>query len=74
VPELDGFLRSVEAGLEALAREALALERPTEQQVQLALALTDFAVWQSLHDHGITEDATPGILVDLLRCALGLAG
>jgi len=71
VPELDGFLRRVEAGLEALACEALTLEQPTEQQVRLTLALTDFGVWQALRDHGITEDAVPGILTDLLSCALG---
>jgi AcrR family transcriptional regulator len=70
VPELDEDLKSVEAGLEALAREALAPEGAEEPTVQLMLAVTDFGVWKSLRDHGVPEDAAPKILTSLLQCAL----
>jgi AcrR family transcriptional regulator len=70
VPELDAFLRRVEAGLEALARAALAPDRPSEERVRLALALTDFGVWQALRAHGVAADTVPRLLADLLRCAL----
>jgi len=70
VPELDEEMRGIEAGLEALAREALALEGAGEPRVQVLLALTDFGVWQSLREHGIAADAVPKMLLDLVRCAL----
>lgn len=70
VPELDEYLRRIEDGLEALAREALALEGAEESRVQLLLALTDFGVWQSLRDHGIAADGASKILVDLIGCVL----
>ena len=67
VPELDEDLRWVDAGLEALAREALALESTGEPKVQLLLALTDFGVWKSLRDHGVPEDVAATILATLLQ-------
>jgi AcrR family transcriptional regulator len=69
VPELDEDMRWIEAGLEALAREALTLEGAGEDRVQVLLAVTDFGVWQSLRDHGIAADAAPKMLLDLVRCA-----
>jgi AcrR family transcriptional regulator len=47
VAGLDFFLTQVEAGVEALVREALAQEA-SEDEVQLVLALTDLRVWLSL--------------------------
>jgi AcrR family transcriptional regulator len=68
VPELDESLRWVEAGLEALARAALGADPPEERQLQLLLALTDFGVWKSLHDHGLPSDLAPEIMTTLLEC------
>lgn len=48
VPELDGFLRAVEAGVAALLREAVAGEGLGETKVRLLLGLTDFPVWRAL--------------------------
>ena len=70
VPELDENLRWVEAGLEAQAREALALEEDDESRVQLTLALTDFGVWKSLRDHGVPEDVAAKVLAALLQCVV----
>ncbi len=69
VAELDDDLRWVEAGLEALAREALALEEAEERKVQLVLALTDFGVWKSLQDHGIPHATAPSVIAALVECA-----
>ncbi len=73
VPELDQHLRWCEAGLEALAREALALEKEDEPTVQLLLALTDFGVWKSLRDHGVPEATAPKIIDSLVECATQLS-
>lgn len=70
VPELDENVRWIEGGLEALAREALALEGADEHRIQLLLALIDFGVWQSLQDHGIAADVASRIVADLVRCAV----
>ena len=69
VPELDEDMRWIEAGLEALAREALTLEGAGEDRVQVLLAVTDFGVWQSLRDHGIAADAAAKMLLDIVRSA-----
>ena len=47
VAGLDMFLSHVDAGIEALAREALA-EGASEEETQTVLAITDFRVWLSL--------------------------
>lgn len=48
VPELDGFLRIVDAGIEALVRAALAGEQPDETQIGVMMALCDIAVWRRI--------------------------
>jgi AcrR family transcriptional regulator len=47
VPELDGFLRQVEAGVEALVSEAVGGGAGADA-VRLATALADLSVWRSL--------------------------
>lgn len=71
VPQLDGFLRRLDADLERLVRTALAPEHPDERRVRLALALLDFGVWQSLRQRGLDERDE---LTGLLRCALEPGG
>jgi AcrR family transcriptional regulator len=70
VAELNESLCWVEAGIEALAREALALEEAQEPKIQLVLALTDFGVWQSLRDHGFSEAEALKIMASLVECAI----
>jgi AcrR family transcriptional regulator len=70
VAELNESLCWVEAGIEALAREALALEEAEEPKIQLVLALTDFGVWQSLRDHGFSEAEALKIMASLVECAI----
>lgn len=68
VPELDGFLQAVEAGVAALVREAVAGEPISEAQIQVLLALTDFPVWRSLQRLG--DAASKDCLASLLACVV----
>jgi AcrR family transcriptional regulator len=73
VPELDGFLTAVEAGIEALVAEALAPAAPTQVQMRLALALTAFRVWQSLQRQGFSGAERRAMLLQTLMCGLKAA-
>jgi AcrR family transcriptional regulator len=72
VPELDAFLRQVEAGIEALVREA-AGAGASQAVIRLVTALADVSVWQSLK----RLDAPPAefrrTMAGLLDCATELA-
>lgn len=72
IPELDGFLRQVDAGVEALVREA-AGAGSSEAVIRLMTALADVSVWQSLK----RLDAPPAefrrTMAGLLDCASALA-
>lgn len=72
VPELDAFLRQVEAGVEALVREAIGAGSP-EAVIRLTTALADVSVWRSLK----RLDAPPAefrrTMAGLLDCASRLA-
>lgn len=70
VPELDGFLRQVAVGVEALVREALAPQSPTEEQIRLVLALTDFAVWESLQRLELAPPELARLIARLIGQAL----
>lgn len=73
VPELDGFLRQVDAGVEALVKGA-AGAGSSEAEIRLMTALADVSVWQSLK----RLDAPPAefrrTMIGLLDCATALAG
>lgn len=72
VPELDEFLRRVDAGVEALVREAIGAGA-SETVIRLMSALADISVWRSLK----RLDAPPAefrrTMVRLLDCAIALA-
>jgi AcrR family transcriptional regulator len=70
MPELDGFLGAVEAGVGALVAEALAPETPTGAELRLVAALTGFRVWQSLRRQGFDAAATRALLLQMLLCGL----
>ena len=69
VPELDAFLRHVDAGIEALVREAVG-PGSEDSAILLAAALADVAVWRSLK----RLDAPPAefrhTMIRLLDCAI----
>jgi AcrR family transcriptional regulator len=65
---LDFFLKQVEAGVDALVREALGKEA-SEPEIRLALALTDLKVWLSLKQFLPQADLRK-LMLGLLACAL----
>jgi hypothetical protein len=73
VPELEGFLSAVEAGISALVAEALAPDAPTDSQLRIAHALTAFRVWQSLVRQGFSGTELRAVLIQTLACGLAAA-
>lgn len=73
IPQLDGFLSAVEAGVSALVREALAPFAPHEEAVEMASALMSFRAWQSFRKTAIPAARLAALRVRLLRCALKTA-
>lgn len=70
MPELDGFLTAVEAGIAALVREALALERLPERTVGTAIALMSFPVWLAFGKIGLSPAEMATFRIRLLQCGL----
>ncbi len=73
IPELHGFLMAVEAGVEALVREALAKSSASEDQIQVAIALSGFPVWQALNRLGRPRAELAATKLRFLKCAMGAA-
>jgi AcrR family transcriptional regulator len=72
VPELDGFLRHVDAGVEALVREASGAGS-SEAEIRLMTALADVSVWRSLKRLDVAPAEFRRTMVGLLDCAAALA-
>lgn len=70
IPELHGFLSAVEAGVEALVREALAKSQVSEEQIQVAVALSGFRVWQALNCLGLPHAELAAMKTRFLKCAM----
>lgn len=70
VPELDGFLTAVEAGVAAWVSEAVKLVPLSVSALQLLIALTDFRVWASLQRVEVSDVERHRLMVRLLRHAM----
>jgi AcrR family transcriptional regulator len=70
VAGLDMFLTRVDAGVEALVRQALA-EGASEEETQIVLATTDFRVWISLKRLHLPKSEHVRLMLRLLDCVLG---
>jgi AcrR family transcriptional regulator len=70
IPELDQFLSAVEAGVEALVREAVKDETVPHAVLQLLVALSDFSVWTSMQKVGGSEAERRRLVAGLLGCAI----
>ena len=70
IPELDEFLRAVEAGVAALVREAVKDEALPPVVLQLLIALTDFPVWTSMQKVSGDERERRRLVARLLGCAI----
>jgi hypothetical protein len=73
VPELDGFLTAVEAGVEALVREALAHTGDGAQVIQIAVALTSFQFWTRFTRVDLAPAELTRLKVKILEYALKAA-
>ena len=73
VPELDGFLSAVEAGVEALVREALAHTGDGEHVIQVAVAFTSFQVWTQFTRVDLAPADLTRLKVKILEDALKAA-
>lgn len=70
IPELDGFLCAIEAGVAALVKEALAPIEASERQVETALVLMSFRVWQSFQRSNLPRSELQSVRIGLLHCVL----
>ena len=72
VQGLDYFLTQVDAGIEALVREAMT--GSVEAEVRGVLALTDLGVWLSLKRRGYSRAELMRLMLKLIDCALASEG
>jgi AcrR family transcriptional regulator len=72
VPELDAFLRHVDAGVGALVREAVG-PRSQEATIRLVTALADVSVWRSLKRLKTPPAEFQNTMLRLLACATAVA-
>ena len=70
VPELDQFLGAVEAGVEAMVREALKEANLSSRALEVARALMSFPVWAALNRLGLPAAERVRLRTDLLKCGL----
>lgn len=70
VPELDQFLKMVDAGLEALLREALIAEQPSDALIAALMALCSVTVWKRLTNAGFAAADRQSLLADLANSAI----
>ncbi|MCB1489564.1 MAG: TetR/AcrR family transcriptional regulator [Bauldia sp.] len=71
IPELDEFLRAVEASVAALVHEAVKDEALPDTVLQLVLALMDFPVWTSMQGIKVDDLERRRLIAGLLGCAIG---
>jgi AcrR family transcriptional regulator len=67
LPELEGFLSAVEAGVEALVREALRLRPLPEDTIRVAIAQASFPVWSAFQKTGLPAAEIRSTMIRLLR-------
>lgn len=70
VPQLDGFLNAVEAGVQAYVKEALAGQ---DHAIPVANALMSFPMWQQFQRMGLPAQALTDLKVRMLGCAIKAA-
>jgi AcrR family transcriptional regulator len=66
LPVLDTILSRREAGLKALVEETLGPLRRRRHALDAALALTDFGVWRSLTQSGLSTQAAARLITEVL--------
>jgi AcrR family transcriptional regulator len=70
LPVLDSILSRREAGLKALVEETLGPLRRRRHALEAALALTDFGVWRSLTQSGLSTAAAARLITEIIMAWL----
>lgn len=70
IPELDKFLLAVEAGIAALAREAVRGQTLPDTVMKLVIVLTEFPVWNSMQKITDNDVERRRLVAGLLGCAI----
>lgn len=70
VPQLDGFLNAVEAGVQAYVKEALA---GLDHAIPVANALMSFPMWQQFQRMDLPAQELTDLKIRLLNCAIKAA-
>ena len=73
VPELDQFLTIVEAGIEAMIKQALSEEPPSEALVGVLMGLCSVSMWRWLQRARLTEEQRRRTLLELFVSAIATA-
>src|ERR1700694_4569740 len=70
VPELDQFLLTVDAGIEAMVREAVVAERASESLIGVLMSLSSVFVWQTMERANLSPADRQAVLADVLSSAI----
>jgi AcrR family transcriptional regulator len=70
LPELDAFLGAVEAGVQALVREALKGTEVSDGTVRIVAALMSFPAWAQLDRTGLPPAELRKFRLSLVECAI----
>jgi AcrR family transcriptional regulator len=73
IPELDQFLKAVEAGVEAYVEEALAPAKPPRHTIEVVAALMSFPVWQRFGRLELSPRKSRDLTLRLIHCAMRAA-
>ena len=73
IPELDGFLKAVGAGIEALVWEALSPPDPDPRAIGVVATLVSLPVWKDLNRLGMAPSELAALKLRLLLCGIAAA-
>lgn len=68
LPPVQAWLDSLAMTREFLVREALQPAAPDAQTIQIVTALTDFPVWQALHEREVSKEVITRVIHDSVLC------
>ena len=73
IPELDFFLKAVEAGVDAYVNEALAPLKLPKRTVEIVAAMVSFPVWQRFGQLDLSGRKSRELTAKLIECAMRAA-
>ena len=73
IPELDFFLKAVEAGVDAYVNEALAPLNLPKRTLNIVAAMVSFPVWQRFSQLDLSDRKSRELTAKLIECAMRAA-